>query len=112
MNIKEATAKIESYLASAEERMNTFGSALPGYVDPQVKLQIVKTEEYEFGWVFYYDNAEFLRSGDFSHALAGNAPIIINRVSGDLVETGSARDSSFYIDNYIRTGDPHDDPRA
>ena len=109
MNIKSAIELVEEYLSEQEENINSFGSALPGYVNPNIKLLILsnKTEEYEFGWVFYYNSAKYIESGDINHALGGNAPLIVNMKNGELIETGTAHDSSYYVDNYIKTGNPH-----
>ncbi len=91
--------------------MNNFGSALPGYVNPSVNLQILAeiTGEYDFGWVFYYNSAKFIETGDSREALLGNAPLIINKESAELVVTGTAHDTSYYVNNYIKTGDPHNE---
>lgn len=109
MNYEKAVEKVEDYLAKEETKMNSFGSALPDYTNPNIKLQILSdsVEEHEFGWVFYYNSAKFIETDDFREALDGNAPLIVNKVSGELVETGTAQETSYYINNYIKTGDPH-----
>ena len=56
--------------------------------------------------MFFYDTKEYVASGNVLHALAGNAPIIINRHTGELVHTGTAREIDFYVENYRKTGDP------
>jgi immunity protein 35 of polymorphic toxin system len=33
--------------------------------------------EYDSAWVFSYDTRIYVETGDFSHALAGNGPLII-----------------------------------
>jgi len=109
MKFTEAVKKVERYIKGEESKMNSFGSALPNYVNPNIKLKIQDncTEEHEFGWVFYYNSEKYIETGDFKEALGGNAPLIVNRDSGDLVITGTAEDIGFYIRNYIKTGDPH-----
>ena len=109
MNLNQAIALIEKYLAKSEVEMNRFGSALPGYVNPNIKLQIMsdKTEEIEVGWVFYYNSAKFIETGNFQDAIAGNAPLIVNRNSGAIIETGTARETDYYVKNYVHYGDPH-----
>jgi len=109
MEIAEAVEIVEKYLYRQALEINNFGSGLPGYVNPNVKLQILaeNTEEYDFGWVFFYDSAKFIETGDSREALVGNAPLIINKESGELVVTGTAHDTSYYVHNYIKTGDPH-----
>ena len=111
MEIAEAVEIVEKYLSRQAVEMNNFGSALPGYVNPDVKLQILakSTEEYDFGWVFYYNSAQFIETGDSREALLGNAPLIINKESAELVVTGTAHDTSYYVNNYIKTGDPHNE---
>jgi len=109
MEIAEAVEIVRKYLNRQAVEMNNFGSGLLGYVNPNVKLEILAegTEEYDFGWVFYYDSAKFIETGDSREAIVGNAPLIINKQSGELVVTGTAHNTSYYLNNYIKTGDPH-----
>lgn len=109
MNIEEAKAIVENHLSKEEEKINNFGSALPGYENPNIKLEIISdmTEAHEFGWVFYYNSAKYIETGDFRYALGGNAPIIINKHNRELVVTGTAYETSYYVRNYINTGDPN-----
>ena len=111
MEIVEAIEIVEKYLSRQALEMNNFGSTLPGYVNPNINLQILaeSTEEYDFGWVFYYNSAKFIQIGDSREALLGNAPLIINKESAELVVTGTAHDISYYVNNYIKTGDPHNE---
>jgi hypothetical protein len=111
VELEQAIALVEAYLRESEARINDFGSALPGYVNPNIKLQLLseQTEEYDFGWVFHYDSADHIQTGEFRDALAGNAPLIVDRNSGQIVETGTAHETDYYVNNYIRNGDPHDE---
>ncbi len=111
MKLQQAIALVEKYLRDAEAEINQFGSALPGYVNPNIKLQILQDqiEEYEFGWVFHYDSAGHIESGDVRDGLVGNAPLIVDRHTGQILETGTARETEYYVNNYLRNGDPHDE---
>jgi hypothetical protein len=111
MKLEQATALVEKYLLDAEAEINDFGSALPGYVNRNIKLEILKDqiEEYEFGWVFHYNTARQIETGDVLDGMVGNAPLIVDRHSGQLLETGTARETDYYVNNYIRNGDPHDE---
>lgn len=60
------------------------------------------TIEYDFGWVFFYNSTSPER-----HPIAGNAPFIVERTSGAIVETGTANSLDYYIENYRQTGHPH-----
>ena len=111
MKLEQAIALVEKYLRDEEAQINAFGSALPGHVNRNTKLQILndQIEEYEFGWVFHYNTARPIETGDVLDGMAGNAPLIVDRHSGQLLETGTARETDYYVNNYIRNGDPHDE---
>jgi hypothetical protein len=111
MEIAEAIETVEKYLSAEAVEMNNFGSALPGYVNPKIKLQILHdhTEEHDFGWVFFYNSTKYIETGDYREALLGNAPLIVNKVSKEIIVTGTAHDVSYYVSNYIKTGDPHNE---
>lgn len=111
IKFEQAISLVEEYLRESAAEINNFGSALPGYVNPKVKLRILsdQTEEHDFGWVFHYDSAEHIQTGDFRGGLVGNAPLIVDRNSGQIVETGTAHETEYYVNNYIRNGDPHDE---
>ena len=55
-------------------------------------LAIVDGEPSEtvHAWVFFYNTKEYLETGDFSEALAGNGPILVNKVSGEIEAFGTA----------------------
>ena len=65
------------------------------------------TQEHEFGWVFFYNTTAYIASSDLEDALFGNAPIIVNRKTGELIPTGTARNTAYYVSNYAATNDPH-----
>jgi hypothetical protein len=56
--------------------------------------------EEDFGWVFSYDSKIHLETQIFSYALAGNAPVIVNKYDGSTYITGSAHDIEYYIEEY------------
>lgn len=109
MELNQATAMVMDYLRRTERELNNFGSALPNYKNPNIKLAIQEehTEAHHFGWVFYYNSVKFIESGDFSDALGGNAPLIIDKTSGKLIETVTARETEYYIRNYRENGEPN-----
>ena len=73
----------------------------------QVAILDDHTITQDFGWVFFYESIKFLNSGDSTHALVGNAPIIVSRRDGQLYETGTAEPIEAYIENFKRSGSPH-----
>ena len=41
ITLEQAISLVEAYLREAEAEINNFGSGLPGYVNPNIKLQIL-----------------------------------------------------------------------
>ena len=70
--------------------------------DFEVRIIDEATLEYDFGWVFFYNSKDYLENGNFSSCLAGNAPIIVDRYNGSVHITGTARQISFYVDEYVK----------
>jgi hypothetical protein len=48
-------------------------------------------------WVFFYNSAKFIETGDFSFALAGNAPFIVDKYECKIYETGTAYPIEYYM---------------
>ena len=67
---------------------------------PGISILDDETIKKSWGWVFFYQSSEFLRTGVTSDALAGNAPYIVHKHSGELVETGTAYPIEYYIEQY------------
>jgi hypothetical protein len=70
---------------------------------PEISILDDETIEKSWGWVFFYQSSEFLKTGDTSVALAGNAPYIVHNRSGELVETGTAYPIEYYIEQFEKT---------
>ena len=70
--------------------------------DTGEELEVVDAETIEkpFGWVFVYNSRAYLRTGEFSDRLAGNAPLIVDRETGKLHVTGTAKPVEDYIAEY------------
>jgi hypothetical protein len=58
------------------------------------------TRESEHGWIFAYQAADCIRSGQISDALAGNAPFLVTKESGDIVVFGTAYPMEWYLTRY------------
>lgn len=61
----------------------------------------------DYGWVFSYQSKAFLETGHPSVAVAGNAPLLIDREQGHVITLGTAEALGVYLENYVRFGDPH-----
>lgn len=67
---------------------------------PKLIVADKQTIEKEWGWVFFYGTSEYLESGNFDEGLVGNAPYIVNKNTGEIIETGTAYDIEHYIKEY------------
>ena len=84
----------------------------PDWLPPEDELIIVdeSTIERAWGWVFFHTSKRWLETQDIRYALTGNSPIIVERESGRLINTGTAMSIEHYIANYERCGNPNANP--
>ena len=66
----------------------------------QIEILGASTIEREWGWVFFYQSSEYLQTQNPAAMLAGNAPIVVNRKTGELTVTGTAWPVEKYIEDY------------
>jgi Immunity protein 35 len=64
------------------------------------ELVITGSAEYDIGWVYFYDTRAYVESGDPMDGLVGNAPILIDRRDGTIVETGTGEPVETYVRRY------------
>ena len=55
-----------------------------------------ETVERPYGWFFSYDSKLFLTTQDFEYAIAGNAPILVDK-RGQVHVTGTAHALEHYV---------------
>lgn len=81
---------------------------LLGFSNGEVALRLLpdSTQEFDVGWVFYYQSAAFLESGDFMDQLAGNNPLFIARFDGRHFVIGLHRPLGESLAAYRACGDP------
>jgi isocitrate dehydrogenase len=65
--------------------------------DAPVTLVTKETVTKEYGWVFAYQSDEFLQTGNFSYALAGNGPLLVLKNDGTVIEFGTAYPMEWYL---------------
>lgn len=65
-------------------------------------LQLTKTQEESFGWVFFYQAKEYMETGTLSSMLAGNAPFIVNRRDGAVHVLGTVHPVDVYLKEYAQ----------
>jgi hypothetical protein len=59
-----------------------------------------------YGWVFFYNSHEFIRTGNRRAALAGNAPFLVDRVNFNLKVFGTALPLERYLTEYEKAVPP------
>jgi len=81
----------------------------PDWLPPDDEIIIVDeaTIERPWGWVFFHTSKKWEETNDIRYAIAGNSPLIVEKATGKLIPTGTARNIEYYIENYERTGNPH-----
>ena len=59
-----------------------------------------QTIERPYGWIFFYQARDYLKSRDPSLALRNNGPLIFNRHSGEYHVTGTSEPLETYVAAY------------
>ena len=68
--------------------------------DGDCEIQPEVTIDRPYGWVFFYQSKEYLKHGRFEDQSLGNAPIIVDRVNGELNVAGTAKPIEEYLKEY------------
>lgn len=63
----------------------------PGQALHPTRVAIIDsaTIERPFGWVFFYQSEEYLRTKSLGHMLVGGGPILVNKLTGEILQLGS-----------------------
>lgn len=60
------------------------------------KLELILLDEvtigFDYGWVFFYQSKVFLETKNTDFMLGGNAPILVDKFDGIILETGTRKD--------------------
>ena len=74
-------------------------------VSSSIELVILdeQTIETDFGWVFFWTSKEYHETGDFLYAIAGNAPLIVDRRDGSVHATSTADPVEKIVADYRRS---------
>ena len=90
LNLQDAIAAVQVELASLGPPPQ--GDAWVVYPE--------HTQEHQFGWLVFYGSRLFRGTGSKANAIAGNAPFLVNRLSGAVEVTGTARPVESYVTEY------------
>src|SRR4051794_39363277 len=91
LNKKEAELLVKQYLTTLD----------PVEPDNPWVINYPHTEEFEWGWVFYFHNKRFLETRDFNYEVGGNAPVIVSKADGEMYSTGTLWGTEHYIGLFL-----------
>lgn len=83
ISFDEAVAKATNYLRSVD-----------------IPVVITLQGRFAEGWFFCFQSREYLETGDDSALLAGNAPFVVDKDSGEIHELGTAYPLEKYLHDY------------
>lgn len=75
----------EEALRIADDHLNR-GRYGPYTGDEERVIDDQQTVERDYGWLFTYNRAEYIRTRDPHHSLVGNGPILVRRDDGAVIE--------------------------
>jgi|SRR6185437_254522 len=87
----------------AREKALAYISQKPIAQTVEIVINDVHTREEDFGWVFFWAAKKYLE-GDRQYALGGNGPLIVDRRTGEVHQTGTAYPVEHYIAVFRRDG--------
>ena len=98
---QHADQAVAAWLDSHEVAEIDFDSPLPRHDQQHTqRLVVVRVDEHDIGWVYFYDGATHAETGSASDAVAGNAPLIFARADGKLYITGTAHPVEYYLSEF------------
>jgi hypothetical protein len=103
LNRQQADQLVAEWLEQHEIATIDFESPLPRHDERHVqKLVVVRVDEHELGWVYFYDGSGHVQTGNVSDAVVGNAPLIASKGDGKLYITGTTHPIEHYLDEFRR----------
>ena len=79
--------------------------------EADIPLAIIEeaTVEFEYGWVFFYQSEEYVRTGNEDALVGGNSPIIVDKFNATVHTTGTRKGHEEYIEFYCKYRDDPDE---
>jgi len=100
---EQADQVVATWLGEHEIATIDFESPLPRHDERHLqKLVVVRVDEHDFGWVYFYDGSLHVETGNLSDAVVGNAPLIVDRTDGKLYIAGTAHPIDYYLQEFRR----------
>jgi hypothetical protein len=61
-----------------------------------------EAREEDFGWMFFYGSKRYQESGDVRYLVAGNGPVVVDHVTGEVSMLGTALGLEYQITEFRR----------
>lgn len=101
-NLTTARLRVKECLQQLASRINLHNSELPaGHNCPKYDFIIVSEQEHDFGWVFFWDNKQFMESGDRRYSLSPKVPFIVDR-KYDLISNAGESDRLEDVNDFLK----------
>lgn len=98
---QHADALVAAWLDEHEIATMDFESPLPRHDARHSQgFAITRVDEHDFGWIYFYDSAVHVATGNPGDALVGNAPLIVDKADGKLYETGTDHPIEHYLQEH------------
>ncbi len=96
----EALTKVLAKIHPAPYPDPAPGSGPPMPMSAECVVLEEHTQEFPWGWLFFFQSRVFVETSDHAQMLVGNAPLIANRYDGQLRWTGTAYPVAHYVREY------------
>ncbi len=53
-----------------------------------------------YGSIFFYTSKMYWETGAIKYAVAGNAPFLVENLTGNIIDFGTSQETEYYIDEY------------
>src|SRR5689334_8822011 len=80
---------------------------LARFTEVPVRILSEETQEFESGWLYYYQSARYLETGRSEERLAGNAPLFVARSDGKTFFVSYLRPIAESLAAYRACGNPN-----
>ena len=84
----------------AVEIANEYLARLESNVGEKLALLLDDTLDRDYGWIFFFQTQEWIEAQHFEKMLAGNAPFLVEKVGGKLVQFGTVLPVEDYLRRY------------
>lgn len=87
-----------------EIEMDALAKKYIAEMSERIKIELTLLTEYEikkeYGKMYVYTSKMYKETGEFRHAIVGNAPFLVEKETGRIIVFGTAESDEYYIKEY------------